>query len=126
MLEVIQTDKAPAAIGSYSQAIKTGHVVYLSGQIPLDPVSMKLIDGDITAQVVRVFENLKLVAEAAGGHLDKIVRITVYLMDLSHMPIVNDVMKTYFNKIFPARTTIGIAALPKGASVEIDAIMVIL
>ena len=124
-MQVIQTDKAPAAIGSYSQAIKAGSVVYLSGQIPLDPNTMQLVDGGITAEVARVFENLKAVAEAAGGDLDHVVRITVYLLDLTHVPVVNEVMKTYFKKAFPARTTFGVAALPKEASVEIDAVMVL-
>jgi reactive intermediate/imine deaminase len=125
MLDVIHTDKAPAAIGSYSQAIKANDTVYLSGQIPLDPATLQLVDGDSRVQVIRVFENLKSVAEAAGGNMDSIVRITVYLIDLSQVTLVNEIMKKYF-KIFPARTTIGVSALPKGSSVEIDAIMVMI
>lgn len=125
MINAVKTDAAPQAIGSYSQAIKTEHTVYLSGQIPLDPTTLNLVEGDIAVQVKQVFENLKAVAEAAGGNMDAIVRITVYLLDLSHTPIVNELMKTYFKKMFPARTTIGVAALPKGASVEIDAIMAV-
>lgn len=124
MIQMIQTNKAPAAIGSYSQAIKVDKTVYLSGQIPLDSVTMALVDGDMTAQVQQVFENLKAVTEAAGGGMDNVVRITVYLLDLTQITVVNEVMKTYF-KVFPARTTIGISALPKGAAVEIDAIMTI-
>ncbi len=123
MSDVIQTDKAPAPVGSYSQAVKTGQTVYLSGQIPLDPITMQLVEGGIEPQVRRVFENLKAVAEAAGGHMDAIVRITVYLLDLTHVNVINETMKTYFKKSFPARTTFGVAALPKGSAVEIDAIM---
>lgn len=125
MLQVIQTDQAPAPIGSYSQAIKAGKIVYLSGQIPLDPKSMQVVEGDITLQVTTVFENLKAVAEAAGGSLDQIVRITVYLINMTDVTVVNEIMKTYFQKTFPARTTIGVSALPKAVSVEIDAIMVV-
>lgn len=121
----IQSDKAPAAIGPYSQAIKVNNTVYLSGQIPLDPVSQELVKGDVEKQVIQVFENLKSVAEAAGGDLDFIVRIGIYLTDLSHFPIVNDVMKRYFKAPYPARSTIGVAALPKGAVIEADGVMVI-
>jgi reactive intermediate/imine deaminase len=125
MLQAIRTKKAPAAIGSYSQAIKVNNIIYLSGQIPLDPDNMNLIDGDISAQIRKVFENLKAVSEAAGGNLNAIVKLTVYLLDLSHLMIVNEVMKQYFNEPYPARTSIEVSALPKGAAIEIDAIMVL-
>lgn len=125
MIQAVHTDQAPQTIGSYSQAVTDGSAVYLSGQIPLDPMTMQLVAGDMTAQVKQVFENLKAVAEAAGGHMDAIVRLTVYLLDLSHTTIINEVMKTYFPKLFPARTTIGVVALPKGATVEVDAIMTV-
>jgi reactive intermediate/imine deaminase len=125
MIQAVHTDQAPQTIGSYSQAVTDGSAVYLSGQIPLDPMTMQLVAGDMTAQVKQVFENLKAVAEAAGGHMDAIVRLTVYLLDLSHTNIINEVMKTYFPKLFPARTTIGVVALPKGATVEVDAIMTV-
>lgn len=125
MKQSIKSDSAPAAIGPYSPAIKIQDTVYLSGQIPLDPITNELVHGDIAIQVTRVFENLKSVAEAAGGDLDSIVRVCVYLTDLNHFPIVNDAMKKYFNSPYPARTTLGVAALPKGAAVEVDAIMVV-
>lgn len=121
----IQTNKAPAVIGPYSRAIQVGNTIYLSGQIPLDPNTNELVRGDIGVQVTRVFENLRAVAEAAGGNLDSCVRICIYLIDLQHFPIVNDAMMRYFTPPYPARTTIGVAALPKGAAVEIDAIMVL-
>lgn len=125
MKQIIQTDKAPACSGTYSQAIKVGNTVYLAGQIPLDPVTQEFVVGDMTAQVTRVFENLRGVAEAAGGDLDSIVRVCVYLTDLGDFPVVNEVMKKYFKLPYPARTTIGVAELPKGAAVEVDAIMVV-
>lgn len=125
MKQSIHTEKAPAAIGTYSQAIKAENIVFLSGQIPLDPATKELITGDIRAQVTRVFENMKAVVEAAGGSLDSIVRICVYLIDLTHFPVVNEVMANYFKEPYPARTTIGVAALPKGSLVEVDAIMVV-
>lgn len=125
MKEPIHTEKAPSAIGTYSQAIKSGNTIYFSGQIPIDPFSMELVKGDIAVQVTRVFENLKAVAEEAGGDLDSIVRICVYLIDFAHFPVVNETMIKYFNPPFPARTTIGVASLPKGAAVEIDAVMVL-
>jgi reactive intermediate/imine deaminase len=121
----IHTDAAPKAIGSYSQAIRTGETVYLSGQVPLDPASMKLVDGPIERQIERVFENLKAVAEAAGGSLADIAKLNVYLTDLSDFPHVNEVMRRFFNEPFPARATIGVAALPLGAPVEIDAVLVL-
>jgi len=121
----IQTDKAPKAIGSYSQAIRTGKTVYLSGQIPLDPGSMKVIDGSIEQQIERVFENLAAVAEAAGGSLANVAKLTVYLTNLDHFPRVNEVMAQFFEEPYPARAAIGVAALPLGVPVEIDAILVL-
>ncbi|MFO1418428.1 MAG: RidA family protein [Methylotetracoccus sp.] len=123
--EAVHTDKAPAAIGTYSQAIKSGSTVYLSGQIPLDPVTMTLVDSSIDAQIRQVFDNLAAVAEAAGGQLSRIVKLTVYLTDLAHFPEVNRIMADYFIEPYPARAAVGIAALPRGAAVEVDAIMVI-
>lgn len=120
---VIRTDQAPAAIGTYSQAMKVGSTVYLSGQIPLDPQTMELVQGDMRAQIERVFRNLQAVAGAAGGSLPDIVRLTVYLTDLSHFALVNEVMASFFSEPYPARAAIGVAALPKGAAVEIDGIM---
>jgi reactive intermediate/imine deaminase len=124
-LNAVTSDRAPAAIGPYSQAIRAGSTVYLSGQIPLDPVSGELIGGDIEAQAVRVFENLKAVAEAAGGTLRQAVKITIYLTDLAHFATVNAVMARYFEPPYPARATLGVAALPRGAAVEADAILVL-
>lgn len=121
--EIIKTDKAPQAIGTYSQAVKTGSTVYLSGQIPLVPETMELIDGDMRAQIKRVFDNLSAVAEAAGGTLQDVAKLNVFLTDLSHFPLVNEVMAEYFQQPWPARAAIGVAALPKGAGVEMDAIM---
>lgn len=123
--EIIHTDKAPKAIGTYSQAVKTGNTVYLSGQIPLIPETMELVHGDTEAQIRRVFDNLEAVAEAAGGSLADIVKLNVFLTDLAHFPLVNHVMASYFHEPYPARAAIGVAALPKGAAVEMDGIMVI-
>ncbi len=123
--EIIDTDKAPQAIGTYSQAVKIDRTVYLSGQIPLVPATMVLIDGDISAQITQVFENLKAIAEAAGGSFADITKLNVYLTDLSHFPLVNEIMGLYFEQPYPARAAVGIAALPKGAQVEMDAIMVL-
>jgi reactive intermediate/imine deaminase len=122
---IITTDKAPQAIGTYSQAVKVGNTVYLSGQIPLEPATMQLLEGDMRSQIVRVFENLKAIATAAGGSLADIVKLTVYLTDLNHFPLVNEVMATYFKEPYPARAAVGVVQLPKGATVEMDAIMVI-
>ncbi|MCR4346320.1 MAG: RidA family protein [Sulfuricaulis sp.] len=122
---VIKTDKAPQAIGTYSQAIKTGNTVYLAGQIPLVPETMVLVDGDMRAQIRRVFENLVAVAKASGGSLQDVVKLNVYLTDLGHFPLVNEVMAQYFREPYPARAAVGVAALPKGAAVEMDAIMVL-
>jgi reactive intermediate/imine deaminase len=121
--EIIQTNQAPQAIGTYTQAVKVDHTVYLSGQIPLVPETMTIIEGDITAQITQVFDNLKAVAEAAGGDLSDIVKLNVFLTDLSNFPIVNEIMGLYFQEPYPARAAIGVAALPKNAGVEMDAIM---
>lgn len=123
--QIIQTDQAPAAIGPYSQAVKAGGTVYFSGQIPLDPATGELVAGDIVAQARRAFDNLKAVAEAAGGSLDRIVRLGLYLTDLGQFAQVNAVMQDYFQAPFPARSTIEVSALPKGAGFEVDAVMVI-
>lgn len=122
---VISTDKAPAAIGTYSQAIKVGSTVYLSGQIPLDPSTMTLVDGDMASQIRRVFDNLSAVCEAAGGSLQKIVKLNIFLTDLSHFALVNEIMAQYFHEPYPARAAIGVAALPKGAQVEMDGILIL-
>lgn len=123
MKKKIQTNEAPAAIGSYSQAIQSGNTIYFSGQIPLDPVSMTMVEGGIEAQIIRVFENLKAVATAAGTSLDAIAKLTVYLTDISHLALVNSIMPKYFKEPYPARTSFAVAALPKNALVEIDAIL---
>ena len=120
---IIRTDRAPQAIGTYSQAVKVGSAVYLSGQIPLVPETMALIEGDIEAQIRRVFDNLQAVAQAAGGSLADVVKLNVFLTDLQHFPVVNAVMAEYFAEPYPARAAIGVAALPKGAEVEMDAVM---
>jgi reactive intermediate/imine deaminase len=122
---IINTQNAPQAIGTYSQAIKVNDTVYLSGQIPLLPDTMEIIDGDISAQIRQVFDNLKAVAEEAGGDFFDIVKLNVFLTDLSHFPIVNEIMSEYFSTPYPARAAVGVAALPKGVDVEMDAIMVI-
>lgn len=121
----IQTPNAPAAIGPYSQAIRAGNTVYLSGQIPLVPATMEMVQGDITAQATQVFENLKAVAEAAGGSLANSVKINISLTDLGNFAAVNEVMKKYFNEPYPARACVGVASLPRGAQVEIEAILVL-
>jgi len=121
--EIISTDKAPQAIGTYSQAVKVGDTVYLSGQIPLIPETMKMVEGDIEAQIRRVFDNLQAVARAAGGDLKDVAKLNVFLTDLGNFPIVNQVMAEYFQEPYPARAAIGVAALPKDAGVEMDAIM---
>jgi reactive intermediate/imine deaminase len=122
---VIHTTQAPAAIGPYSQAIKAGNTVYMSGQIPLDPKTMELVKGDISAQTKRVFDNLAAVAEAAGGSLANSVKVNIFLTDLANFAAVNEVMKQYFNEPFPARACVGVASLPRGAEVEIEAVLVI-
>ncbi len=123
--KIIHTDNAPKAIGTYSQAVKIGDTVYLSGQIPLVPATMELVSGDVKAQIRRVFDNLKAVAEAAGGSLAEVAKLNVFLADLADFPLVNEVMADYFRQPYPARAAIGVAALPKGAAVEMDAIMVL-
>ena len=123
--QIISTDRAPQAIGTYSQAVKAGNVVYLSGQIPLDPATMQLVAGDIRLQIAQVFSNLAAVAGAAGGSLADAVKLTVYLTDLKHFPLVNEVMGEFFQKPFPARAAVGVAELPKGAQVEIDGILIL-
>ena len=119
----IHTDKAPAAIGTYSQAIAADRLVFLSGQIPLDPATMEVVDGDFESRARRVFDNLSAVAEAAGGSLDDIVKLTVFLTDLGNFATVNSVMEDYFKVPFPARAAVGVASLPKGVDVEADAIL---
>ncbi len=121
---IIATDKAPAAIGTYSQAVKAGDTVYLSGQIGLDPASMQMVEG-IDAQIVRVFDNLKAVAEAAGGSLADTVKLNVFLTDLGNFAKVNEVMARYFSQPYPARAAVGVASLPRGALVEADAVLVL-
>jgi reactive intermediate/imine deaminase len=120
---IVQTDKAPKAIGPYSQAVKVGNTVYLSGQIALDPATGELIEGDVEKQARRVFENLRAVAVAAGGNLASAVKLTIYLTDLGKFPVVNHVMTEYFSQPFPARATIGVVSLPRGAAVEIDGVL---
>ena len=122
MKQSIHTAAAPQAIGTYSQAVRCGDTVYMSGQIGLDPQTMQMVDG-IEAQIVRVFENLKAVAAAAGGSLDDAVRVTVYLTDLAHFARVNEIMATYFREPYPARAAVGVASLPRGALVEVDAVL---
>ena len=121
----IQTPAAPAAIGTYSQAIDVNGTVYLSGQIPLAPGSAELVGGDVKAHIHQVFKNLAAVAEAAGGTLADVVKLTVFLTDLADFPAVNEVMAEYFREPYPARAAVGVAALPKGARVEMDAVMVL-
>ena len=121
---IIRTDAAPAAIGTYSQAVKVGNTVYLSGQIGLDPATMQMVGGT-EAQIHRVFQNLKAVAEAAGGSLADVVKLNVFLTDLSHFARVNQIMAEYFSEPYPARAAVGVAALPRGADVEADGVMVL-
>lgn len=122
---IIHTNNAPQAIGTYSQAVKVQDTVYLSGQIPLVPETMELVDEDIAKQITQVFDNLNAVATAAGGQLSDIVKLNIYLTDLSHFPLVNEIMGQYFTQPYPARAAVGVAALPKNANVEMDAVMVI-
>jgi reactive intermediate/imine deaminase len=121
--QIISTDRAPGAIGTYSQAVKTGDTVYISGQIPLDPKTMDVVDGDIDAMIRRVFDSLKAICEASGGGLTDIVKLTIYLTDLANFPVVNEVMSEYFQVPYPARAAVGVSALPKGVPVEMDAVM---
>jgi reactive intermediate/imine deaminase len=119
----IQTKDAPEAIGTYSQAVRAGDTVYLSGQIPLDPKTMQMVQGTFEDRVKRVFDNLRAVGKAAGGDFSRVVRVTVYLTDLANFAKVNEVMATYFKEPYPARAAVGVASLPRGADVEIDAVM---
>jgi len=121
--EAIHSDNAPAAIGTYSQAIRAGDLVFLSGQIPLDPATMEIVDGDFEARARRVFDNLRAVAEAAGGDLNRIVKLTIFLTDLGNFATINSVMEDYFEQPYPARAAVGVASLPKGVDVEADAIL---
>ena len=123
--QIISTNNAPKAIGTYSQAVKVGDTVYLSGQIALNPATMEMVTTDMRAQIARVFDNLKAVAAASGGSLTDVVKLNVYLTDLSHFPLVNEIMAGYFREPYPARAAVGVSALPKGANVEMDAVMVI-
>lgn len=120
---IVSTDRAPQAIGTYSQAVKIDTTVYMSGQIPLDPATMELVGDNIEDQIKRVFDNLAAVAQAAGGTLEHVVKLNIFLTDLSHFPKVNEIMATYFNEPYPARAAIGVASLPKGAQVEMDAVL---
>jgi reactive intermediate/imine deaminase len=122
---IIQTDNAPQAIGTYSQAVKVDNTVYISGQIPLDPASMEVVSGGIGAEITRVFDNLVAVAEASGGSLADVVKLNIFLTDLGNFPTVNEIMATYFQQPYPARAAIGVAALPKGVGVEMDAVLVV-
>ena len=121
--ETIQTDRAPQAIGTYSQAVRSGNTVYMSGQIPLVPETMQLVEGDMRAQIMRVFDNLSAVAEAAGGTLNDVAKLNIFLVDLAHFALVNEIMAEYFQQPYPARAAIGVASLPKGAQVEMDAVL---
>jgi len=123
--QIIHTDQAPAAIGTYSQAVKCGKTVYLSGQIPLDPKTMHLQNHSIEAEIHQVFKNLRAVAEASGGALKDVAKLNVFLTDLAHFPKVNEIMGEYFAQPFPARAAIGVASLPRGSRVEADAILVL-
>lgn len=123
--QIISTDKAPKAIGTYSQAVKVGDTVYLSGQIPLVPETMEMLNGNVEQQIHRVFKNLAAVAEAAGGSLQDVVKLNVFLTDLSNFPTVNQVMAQYFTEPYPARAAVGVASLPRNAAVEMDGVMVI-
>jgi reactive intermediate/imine deaminase len=122
---IVSTPAAPAAIGPYSQAVRAGQTVYLSGQIALDPVSGQLVEGGFEAQVERAFRNMKAVAEAAGGSLGDVVKLTLFLTDLSHFPRANEIMQSFFAAPYPARSTVGVASLPRGALFEVEAVMVL-
>ena len=122
---IIHTSDAPQAIGTYSQAVKVDNTVYISGQIPLDPASMEVVEGGIEAEITRVFDNLKAVADASGGSLADVVKLNIFLVDLGNFPSVNEIMAKYFEEPYPARAAIGVAALPKGVGVEMDAVLVV-
>ena len=121
--QIIETGRAPKAIGTYSQAVRVGDTVYISGQIPLDPATGEMVTGDVEAEIRRAFENLKAIAEAAGGSLAQIAKLTVFLTDLAHFGKVNEVMSAYFTAPYPARAAIGVAALPRGARVEVEGVL---
>ena len=121
--QIVSTSAAPAAIGPYSQAVRAGNTLWLSGQVPLDPVTKELVQGDIETQARRVFDNIKAVVAAAGANLDAVVKTTIFLTDLSHFALVNKVMAEYFREPYPARSTVGVAALPRGAQVEVECIV---
>ena len=123
MRQIIQTSRAPAAIGTYSQAVRVGQSVYISGQIPLDPATGELVSGDIDAEIEQVFNNLSAIAEAAGGSLSQAVRVTVFLTDLVHFSRVNEIMARFFPQPWPARAALGVAQLPRGARAEVDCIL---
>ncbi|ATX75559.1 MULTISPECIES: RidA family protein [Reinekea] len=123
--EFINTDSAPAAIGTYSQAVKVGQTVYLSGQIPLDPVSMTVLDDAMAAQIHQVFKNLSAVCQAAGGSMNELVKVNIFLIDLGHFALVNEIMATYFTQPYPARAAVQVSALPKGVAIEIDGVLVL-
>lgn len=125
-MQSIHSEKAPAVIGTYSHAVRYQDVVYLSGQIPLDPKTMQLVSPEIRLQIIQVIENLSSVCQAAGGSLADIVKLSVYLTDLNHFPLINEVMSHYFHEPYPARVALGVASLPRGAQVEMDAIMAVL
>lgn len=124
MREIIRTEQAPQAIGTYSQAVKVGDTVYLSGQIPLVPATMELVAGDFAAQARQVFQNLAAVCEAAGGSLQDVVKLNIYLTDLTNFPVVNQVMAEFMKQPYPARAAVGVAALPRGALVEVEGVLV--
>jgi reactive intermediate/imine deaminase len=121
--QIISTTEAPSAIGPYSQAVRVGNTIWVSGQIPLDPATKELVSGDIEAQIRRVFENLKIIVLAAGASLDEVVKVNIFLIDLSHFALVNKVMAEYFRAPYPARAAVGVAALPRGAQVEVECIV---
>jgi len=121
--DTIHTDDAPSAIGTYSQAVRSGNFLFMSGQIPLDPASMEVVDGDFAARAHRVFQNLRAVAVAGGGNLDQVVKLTIYLTDLDNFATVNSIMSEYFSEPYPARAALGVASLPKGVDIEAEAIM---
>lgn len=125
MKQIIRTDQAPRAIGTYSQAVRVGDTVYLSGQIPLSPDTMELVEGDMEVQIRQVLKNLQAVAQAVGSGLGDLVKLNVFLTDLGHFPLVNQAMAEYFQEPYPARAAIGVAALPKGAAVEMDGVLVL-
>jgi len=121
--QIIRTDAAPKAIGPYSQAVRVGDTVYVSGQIPLDPASGTLVSGDIEAETRRVIENLQAIVQAAGGTLAQVVKVTIFLTDLAHFAVVNQLMASYFREPYPARATVGVAALPRGARIEMECVL---